>query len=205
MNKEVNVKSIRKVLGQAISEACIVANELTGKSVNALPEYFMAVKVAEYVNNHFSTFRFSMEDTLHNLCKEADINCEQIASEYRIEKTTRADLILRNKSNNKIKHIIEFKRHLHTTQLKKDVVRLAWLCANAKAGHRLEKNFLVAVTHRKSELFHKRNEQIISWVKEVSPDIAVKFEFVNTEFPSSHPKGLGKKLCGGVWEFKYKY
>lgn len=200
------MKSIRKVLGLSISEACMVANKLTGKSVNALPEYFMAVKVAEYINNHFSTFRFSMEDTLHSLCQEAGINCEKIDPKYRIEKKTRADLILRNKSNNKIKHIIEFKRHLHTTQIKKDVIRLAWLCANAEAGHRMEKNFLVVITHREPDFFNKRNTDIISWVKDVSPDIAVKFEPIDiTAFSSSHPKGVGRSLFGGVWEFKYKY
>lgn len=200
------MKSIRKVLALAVHDACDIANELTGESINALPEYFMSVKVAEFIHDHFSTFTFSMEDTLHNLCKEASINYEEIDPEYRIEKTTRVDLVLRSKSTRKIKHIIEFKRHLHTTQIEKDIKRLAWLCVNSYADSgSMEKNFLVAITHRKAELFYKRHEDILFWAGEISSDIDVKFEPVDlSNFVSSHPKGIGRNLFGGIWELKVK-
>lgn len=200
------MKSIRKVLALAVHDACDIANELTGESINALPEYFMSVKVAEFIHDHFSTFTFSMEDTLHNLCKEASINYEEIDPEYRIEKTTRVDLVLRSKSTRKIKHIIEFKRHLHTTQIEKDIKRLAWLCVNSYADSgSMEKNFLVAITHREPKTFYKRHEEILSWVEQVSPDITVKFDLVDLPgFFSSHPKGNNRKIFGGVWEIKVK-
>lgn len=198
------MRSIRKVLASALENSCAVATELTGKSINALPEFFLAVKVAEFVNEHFSTFTFSIEERLFSICEEVGIDCELADPLYRIDKLTRADLVLKSKKSKKIKHVIEFKRHLNTSQIRKDTLRLAWLCASAPLGHRLEKNFLVVISHRDSSLFDKRTLDIHNWVNEVSPHIKVNFEAVDlTRFQSTHVKGLGRNLLGGIWELSY--
>lgn len=200
------MRSVRKVLGQALLEACRVADELTGKSINALPEYFLSVKTAEYVNEYFSTFIFSMEDSLLSLCEEIGIYYEEADPKFRINKNTRADLVLKDFKNNKIKHVVEFKRSLHNSQIKKDALRLAWLCASAPIGHRVEKNYLVAVSTRNDEYFNNMTEKIKFWVEEEIKNIKVTFESVDiSDFQSTRENTVGSDLYGGVWEFKYQY
>lgn len=200
------MKSVRKVLAQSLACVSKDAEVLTGKSINSLPEFFLAVKVAEYVNTHFSTFTFSMEDSLSKLCDSVGIDCENIDREFRIEKNTRADLVLKDRKSHNVKHIVEFKRGLDPKQIKKDALRLAWICANAPIMHRIEKNYLVAISHRSPDLFDKRTAQIQEWVSKVSPSIVVRFEPVDlSEFKSTQPNAAGRVLFGGVWEFRYKY
>lgn len=200
------MRSVRKVLGKAVVNACQVAEDVTGKSINSLPEYFLAVKVAEYLNNHFSTFTFSMEEPLIDLCEEVGINHKNVGAEYRIDNNTRADLVLKNKKSSTIKHIVEFKRYLHVGQLRKDALRLAWICANAPVGHRIERNFLVVVSHREQKAFQKINNDIEEWVSEVSPILEVRYEPIDlSQFISTRPRGYGKKLSGGVWEVRCEY
>lgn len=198
------MRSIRKVLAAGLENSCAVASEITGKSINALPEFFLAVKVAEYVNEHFSTFSFSMEDRMIHICDEVGIDYRKADPEFRINELTRADLVLKSKKSNKIKHVIEFKRHLKASQIKKDALRLAWLCASAPLGHRLEKNFLVVVSQLEPKLFDKRSLDISSLVEQISPNITVKFESVDlSQYASTRSSGVGKTLSGGVWEFCY--
>ena len=64
------IRSIRKVLGVALEDASINAHTITGKSINALPEYFLSVKVAEILHNHFKSFTFSMEDSIPEIAVE---------------------------------------------------------------------------------------------------------------------------------------
>ena len=140
------MKSVRKVLGLAIIDSACIAEDLTGKSINSLPEFFLAVKVAEYLHSHFETFTFSLEESLSRICEEIGIEHNNASNEFRIDNRTRADLVLKHKKGNRIKHIVEFKRHLHASQIKKDALRLSWICTNAPAGHRTERNYLVAIT-----------------------------------------------------------
>lgn len=198
------MRSIRKVLASGLESSCSVAQELTGKSVNALPEFFLAVKVAEYVKEHFTSFNFSLEDRMIDICNEVGIEYKSAPAEVRIDKLTRADLVLKSKKTNKIKHVVEFKRHISITQIKKDALRLAWLCASAPLGHRVEKNFLVVISHKAPSLFGKRTSDILSEVKKISPNVTVKFEAVDlSHYQSTHAKGGGRNLYGGVWEFAY--
>lgn len=198
------MRSIRKVLAEALKNSCDLAQELTGKSINALPEFFLAVKVAEYVNEHFSTFNFSMEDRMIHICDEVGIDHKKTGAEFRINKLTRADLVLKSKKSKKIKHVIEFKRNIKPAQIKKDSLRLAWLCASAPLGHKLEKNFLVVVSQLEQKILDKRTNEISNLVRNISPYITVKFEPVDlSQFQSTRSKGHGSPLSGGVWEFSY--
>lgn len=200
------MRSVRKVLAESLFSVCNDAENLTGKSVNSLPEFFLSVKVAEYINEHFSTFNFSMEDSLAGLCESVGIDYEDVDSEYRIEKNTRADLVLKSRKSNTVKHIVEFKRSIRSTGIKKDVLRLAWICASAPAMHRIEKNYLVVISHGAPELFHKRTEEIRALANSVSSSVVVRFEPVDlSEFKSTRSENKDRVLFGGVWEFKYKH
>lgn len=197
------MKSIRKVLGVALKEASTNAYSITGKSINALPEYFLSVKVAEHLHEHFKSFTFSMEDYIPKMAKEIDMDISNEPEHFRLN--GKADLILRSQKSKRLKHIVEFKRNLGGKGIKKDAIRLAWICANTPPGHRAEKNFLVAVAHKPESLFTTRTSDIKGWVKEeFGEDIKVSFEPVNlTSLKSTHKNGFGKELFGGVWEFNY--
>lgn len=139
-----------------------------------------------------------------HICEEVGIDHRKAGSEFRINELTRADLVLKSKKSEKIKHVIEFKKNIKSAQIKKDSLRLAWLCASAPLGHKLEKNFLVVVSQLEQTLLQKRTEEIATLVKEISPYITVKFEPVDlSQFRSTRSKGQGKHLSGGVWEFSY--
>ena len=106
-----------------------------------------------------------------------------------------------------MRHVVEFKRNLGLKGIEDDALRLAWICANTPEGHRAEKNFLVAMTHKDDpkELFDTRTFQIEELVsKKFGKKIKVIFEPVDlTSLKSTHKKGMGKPLFGGVWEFRY--
>lgn len=207
-NLEKPVRSVRKVLVNSLGSACKDAEFLTGKSINSLPEFFLAVKVAEYINSHFPSYCFSMEESLIELCEEVGVDYEDVDSLFRIDKNTRADLVLKSRKYNTVKHIVEFKRSLHSsTQIEKDALRLAWICASAPPKHRIETNYLVAISHSSPELFEKRTEKIKALVNdEVSSNISIRFEPVDlSEFRSTRKNNAGRVLHGGVWEFKYKH
>ncbi|MFV9684433.1 hypothetical protein ACNFD4_17320 [Pseudomonas sp. NY15367] len=199
-------KSIRKVLGQALKNACEEARNLTGESINALPEYFLVVKSADYISKRFKSFTFFMEKPLVVLCEDVGIEREEsIERSCRLDGNARADLVLMDKAGKKVKHVVEFKRGLHGGQIKKDALRLAGLCTLAPFGHRMEKNFLVVVSHGVRKLGN-RVEDIKKLVEEHFPNVEVKFEAVDiSEYGSTRRNSEGKTLLGGVWEFAYKY
>lgn len=199
------MKSIRKVLAQALMEACKEAGKLTGKSINALPEYFLVVKSAEFINAQFKTFTFSMEEPLFGLCEAVGIDHGYVDKECRLAGSARADLVLKSKASGKNKHVVEFKRSLNIRQIRKDAIRLAGLCAYAPSGHRMEKNFLVVVSVCGAEKFKERTTEIRSWIVDNFSGVEVKFEPVDLGcYESTRRKSEGKALCGGVWEFAYK-
>ena len=193
----------RKVLVEAVKDASEYSHGMTDRSLNHLPEYFMSVKVAEYLWDKFRRLTFSMEDNLVEVFKEVGINdTGKIPAEYRADGLSRVDLVVRNYGNKKIRHIIEFKRSLNTSQIKKDVERLTWISANSPERLRLNKNYLIAVTHRKPSLFEKRTKDIEGWASNVSNDVTVRFSLIDlSEFKSTHPNGNGRSMYGGVWEF----
>ena len=196
------VKSIKIELGRALLEASKVADSITGQSINALPEYFLSVKIAEYLHNKFESYTFSMEDSFKSVATELGINAEGHPEHFRL--SGKVDLVLRNQNSKKAKHIVEFKRGIKSTGLKKDALRLAWLCENSPSGHKTEKNYLVVVTHKSKSFFKKRHEEIIEWVAEEFDYVSVNFHPVPLpNLLSTNKYGLGKELFGGVWEFKY--
>jgi hypothetical protein len=196
-------KSIRKILGEALAAAADNVFAMTGKSINALPEYFLSVKVAEYLHGQLKTFTFSMEDSISDMAKEIGMNISAEPDCFRLN--GKADLILRGQVRKKLKHVVEFKRNLGLKGIEHDALRLAWFCANTPEGHRAERNFLVAVTHKPKSLFKTRTLEIEELIfDKFGGNIKVIFDPVDLpSLKSTHKKGLGNDLFGGVWEFRY--
>lgn len=198
------MRSVRKVLAKALYDTSELAYELTGDSINALPEYFLSVKIAEHLHDHFHSFSFSMEDSIPELAEEIGMHIEDEPFEYRL--TGKADLVVRSKKSRKLRHVVELKRSLGIDGIRNDALRLAWICANTPLGHRAEKNYLVVATHKSELFFIKRSQEIQKWINESIGEgiVEIVFEPVDLTFlTSTHRNGRGRSLFGGVWEFKY--
>lgn len=210
------MRSIRKVLASALSESTVEAFKLTGKSINDLPEYFLSVKVAEKVYNHFKIFTFSMETTVGDLINEIDLEVQDSSYNSRLLGKGKVDMVIRSKKNKKVRHLVEFKRHIGLKGLIDDALRLSAVCIFSPPGHRTETNYLVAVTHRDEHILDKRREELQTVVNEQMEELGyeagiVKVTFEKVTFEDEYEKPLtstkksrvGSQLQGGVWEFKY--
>ncbi len=196
-------RDVGNVLAEALKKASEDVFKMTGKSINRVPEYFLSVKIAEHLHQHFETFTFSMEEQVQSLVKELNIDDSNEEDCFRLN--GKVDLVLRHSKKGGVKHIVELKRTIGVNGIHKDVLRLAWICANTPPGHRAEKNFLVAVSNRPESLFNTRTQDIISWVNEEFGDvITVKFKRVDlSHLENTNPNSKRKSLFGGVWELKY--
>ena len=97
-------RALRLVLAEAGAHAAIEAQEMTGKSINDLPEYFLSVFIARHVHQHFKTFTFSMEDTVKAICASEEID------EALISRPGKVDIVVRSQRTGNIRHIIKLKR-----------------------------------------------------------------------------------------------
>ena len=114
-------RALRLVLAEAGAHAAIEAQEMTGKSINDLPEYFLSVFIARHVHQHFKTFTFSMEDTVKSICASEEID------EALISRPGKVDIVVRSQRTGNIRHIIELKRSYNVEGHIADIVRLAAL------------------------------------------------------------------------------
>ena len=81
-------RALRLVLAEAGAHAAIEAQEITGKSINDLPEYFLSVFIARHVHQHFKTFTFSMEDTVKAICaSEEDMSKSEAIIKFCVNMT----------------------------------------------------------------------------------------------------------------------
>lgn len=210
------MRSIRKVLTVALSESALEAFELTDKSINDLPEYFLSVKVAEKVHFHFNTFTFSMETTVKELIEKIGLEVEASSKDSRLLGQGKVDMVIRSAKSKRVRHLVEFKRHIGLKGLKADALRLSAVCIFSPLGHRTETNYLVAVTHRDESLLHSRTKEMQQAVDQLMDELGyeagiVKVTFEKAELLDEDSKPLlsTKKtrrnfpLYGGVWEFKY--
>ncbi|TIC85194.1 hypothetical protein [Crenobacter intestini] len=200
------MKTLRKELAKALHNAATKADQRIGKSLNDVPEYYMNVLIAEHVYDAFETYTFSLEDQLSDLAKDIGFALDDLDEAYR--GNGRVDLVFRSKRSKKVKHIVEMKRTLAAPALRSDALRLAMLCAKAPNGHRMEKNFLVAIGHHSADTAAQRAQEMQDWLAksdaELGKCIEVRFEPVDFgELVSTRGRGVDNPLVGGVWEFKY--
>lgn len=196
--------SVRQQLVEGVKKAAEDAVAKTGCSVNDLPEYFMAVKVADHIFDTMQTYAFTMEDSFQDLCEE--IGIEELPEECR--GSGRADLVLRGLKTGRVRHVVEFKRSIKKAEIKKDAIRLAKLCELAPEQHRIEKNFLVAVTHASDDVAVTREVEINEWLAaaEIQGVMVKTIEIDLSEYVSTRKKRngelSGRELVGRVWQFK---
>ena len=200
-----NFRSMRKLIAAKLPDIAETAEVLTSRSLNHQPEYFLALKTAEAIHAHFKSYRFSMEVQLKDICEDADIHMEAVPAQYRINGLKRADLVVRHSKNGRYRHVVEFKRSGKQTSLMKDAKRLAWLCQNVQLGHKMEKNFLVAISTFGPNVLAKRTQAMAEMLEVNFPYVILKDTYVDLEaFKSTSPKTQGKPLHAMVWEFHYK-
>lgn len=204
-----STKSIRKALAESLEIAAKQAEERTIKKLNTLPEYFINMKIADAIFERFPTsYSYSLEDSLQSICQEIELKedtLEKIEPGFRLTGSTRADLVLRSKRG-KIRHLVEIKRGLKGVHLEKDALRLAAICFHAPLKHRIEKNFLLAISTLKPEKFLERTTSIVSTLDSHELNgVSVHFEPIDLSFHTSGRKSSHKKpLFGGIWQFERK-
>lgn len=187
------------------------AEKQTNKSLNTLPEYFINIKIADAIFNRFpKSYKYSLEDSLASILDELGIEKDTLDSidpEFRLTGDARTDLVLRSKSG-KVRHLVEIKRNLSTTKIKKDALRLAATCLYAPFEHRIEKNFLLAISTCNQNTFAKRTKSILEWLDEYDlNDISVQYQPVDLNSHISYKAGRPspKTVHGGIWQFEYKH
>ena len=194
-------RALRLVLAEAGAHAAIEAQEITGKSINDLPEYFLSVFIARHVHQHFKTFTFSMEDTVKAICASEE------KDEALISRPGKVDIVVRSQRTGNIRHIIELKRSYNVEGHIADIVRLAEFALAAPTGHPLERNFMVMMAAASESASDARWQRISELIKNQFND---KISLICTpilleEGMLSTRKGRtnDKLLMGEVWEVKY--
>ncbi len=201
---EKKVRSIRKALGAALYHSTDTAQEVIGRSVNDLPEYFLSVKAAEFIHEHYDSFTFSMEDTIHAIANDIGMD-EELQNITRQQ--GKVDLIIRGSRRSRVKHLVEFKRGFNKENHLKDILRLAEFCRYSPFGHKTEKNYMVMVAPVTDTQMKERHKLICEDLNDKFGErIKVSVEYVDlSDFKSTRPskRKSGKTLYGGVWELKY--
>ncbi|RUR43437.1 hypothetical protein [Vreelandella populi] len=143
------IKSSPNSRRQAIVDALVRAHEsamqLCGTSLNRMPEYYMAMRVADYFADNFLDFGYRLEPQVKRTFQNAHLwhqEAESLRADPDIRHNGRFDLVLYNNKRERPAHVIEFKRGAKLDSLRPDIKRLARVCFHA--GHKsLETNYLV--------------------------------------------------------------
>lgn len=114
-------------------------------SLNRMPEYFMAVRVADYFARHFSNFGYRLEAQVKRTFKDGDLrdtDTEQLRQDKELRPDGRFDLVLLAGKRGKPAHVLEFKHGDKLEGVLLDIRRLAKVCELARSS-RLQTNYLV--------------------------------------------------------------
>lgn len=153
---------------QAIIDALVFAHESAQQrcstSLNRMPEYYMAMHVADYFADNFLNFGYRLEPQVKRTFQNAHLwheEAESLNSDPDIRANGRFDLVLYNIKRDRPAHVIEFKRGSKLDSLRSDMKRLASVCFHA--GHKsLETNYLVLIRKCPKSLARlKEAEQVL--------------------------------------------
>lgn len=198
-------RSIRKLIAAKLPEIAVHAEDMTGISLDRQPEYFMSLKIAEAIHDHFKNYTFAVEASLSEICRETGIDPSQAEKHFRVSGQGKADIAVRHSRQGKYRHIIECKRRVMNTEaLLQDARRLAWLCANVSLGHRMEKNFLVAITTISQKKLEERVAAISNMLHDEFDGISLKVSYCDMDHLLS-TKAPNKSLRGMVCEIFFDY
>jgi len=194
-------QAMRLVLGEATAKAAIESFEVTRRSINDLPEYFLSVSIARYVQQYYKTFTFSMEDSVSSICKELDLD------EGFVERPGKVDIVVRSQQRGFAKHIIELKRGYGEKGHVADIERLADFCMLSPSGHSLSTNYMVMVSAATPYVSKKREAFLLDYINDLyHGNIALKREPVKlcSSLKSTRQgKTKGKPLTGEIWQVSY--
>ncbi|MBK3446340.1 hypothetical protein [Pseudomonas lactis] len=122
--------------------------------LSRMPEYFMAVHVAQHIAKSFANFGYRLEASVKQTLSDAGVDESEIDDLLKIDDLRgngRFDLVLRTDKRGMPAHVMEFKRGSRSAHLAKDLIRLAHVTKTVHAGARLETNYLVFTTKKSQE------------------------------------------------------
>lgn len=141
----------------AIMEALLAAHDdaqrLSRSSLHRMPEFFMAIRVADYFAVHFDNFGYRLEAQVKRTLEASDMQVDDIAELLRepdLRPDGRFDLVLHTGKRGRTAHILEFKRGDAMRGLISDIRRLAKVSRHAER-HSLKTNYLVLTRRCPSE------------------------------------------------------
>lgn len=202
---DIKHRSLRKLIASRLPEIAAHAEDMTGISLDSQPEYFMSLKIAEAIHDHFKNYTFSVEAPLGDICRETGIDPSQAEKHFRVSGQGKADIAVRHSRRGKYRHIIECKRRvMNTNALLQDARRLAWLCTNVSCGHRVEKNFLVAITTISKKKLEERVDAISTMLHDEFDCISLKASYCDMDYLFS-TRFPDKSLRGVVCEIYFDY
>lgn len=136
---------------KGLLEANNIANEHSQLPLARMPEYFMAVHVAEHIAKSFVNFGYHLEASVKQTLIDAGVDNQEIEDLLEDEKLRgngRFDLVIRTGKKDYPAHILEFKRGARSAHLLKDFERLAYVSKIAHNGEKLKSNYMVFTTKR---------------------------------------------------------
>ncbi|MES2868964.1 MAG: hypothetical protein V4749_05275 [Pseudomonadota bacterium] len=168
----------------AIVEGLIHASDMAYKHadmpLSRMPEYFMAVHVAQHIAKSFANFGYRLEASVKQTLADAGVDedeLDDLMDDDDLRGNGRFDLVLRTGKKGIPAHVLEFKRGSRSAHLSKDLIRLACVSRTVHAGARLETNYLVFTT-KKSE------ERLLTMLQEEE-----------AERRRNHPRARGRVVC----------
>jgi hypothetical protein len=178
------LKSSRNNRLDVIVEGLIHASDMAlthaDMPLSRMPEYFMAVHVAQHVAASFANFGYRMEASVKQTLADAGVDEEEIddlLSNDDLRGNGRFDLVLKTGKTGTPAHILEFKRGSRSAHLTKDLDRLYYVTRTVHAGARLETNYLVFTTK-------KSKERLLAMLEEEE-----------AQRKHSHPRARGRVEC----------
>lgn len=133
----------------AIEEALLEAHRdavtHSRSSLNRMPEFFMAMRVADYFAMHFPSFGYRLEAQVKRTFKDGDLcdsDIAQLCHDQELRSDGRFDLVLLAGKRGKPAHVLEFKHGDKLEAVLLDIRRLAKVCELA-GNSRLKTNYLV--------------------------------------------------------------
>ncbi|MBH3383223.1 hypothetical protein I5S53_04430 [Pseudomonas juntendi] len=136
---------------EGLLKASDKANKNAQLPLARMPEYFMAVHVAEHFANEFANFGYHLEASVKQTLSDAGVDeseIEDLLQDENLRGNGRFDLVIRTGKKNLPAHILEFKRGARSAHLLKDFERLAYVSKIAHDGEKLKTNYMVFTTKR---------------------------------------------------------
>lgn len=201
----------------AIVEGLLHASDMAIKQadlpLSRMPEYFMAVHVAQHVARSFSNFGFRLEASVKQTLADAGVDeteIDDLLGNDSLRGNGRFDLVLRTGKLGTPAHVMEFKRGSRSAHLANDLARLAYVTRTVHAGARLETNYLVFTTKKSENKLRSMVQEEEAALKRTHPRARGKVAFALKRYqPIPHwakddRKKINLHMAVAVFEISYK-